>query len=99
MLLAGLPTASAQAPGNPTRGRASAAALCADCHRTEPGPGASPVRTAPSFPSVAKTKGMTALALNVWLFTSHPTMPNILLLPDTADDIIAYILSLRSDAP
>jgi len=39
---------------------------------------------------------MTALALLVWLRTSHPSMPNIILMPETADDIIAYILSLRS---
>jgi hypothetical protein len=31
----------------------------------------------------------------VWLQTSHPTMPNIKLKPETMDDIIAYILSLR----
>ena len=95
VLLACMPAASAQTPGNPQHGRVLAATLCADCHRTEPGPGSSPLNTAPPFASVAKTKGMNAMALNVWLVTSHPTMPNILLAPDTADDIIAYILTLR----
>lgn len=98
-LLACIPAASAQTPGNPQRGRASAATLCAECHRTEPGPGSSPLSAAPPFASVANTRGMNALALSVWLVTSHPTMPNILLAPDTADDIIAYILTLRPKTP
>jgi mono/diheme cytochrome c family protein len=90
--------AGAQEVGNPLRGRAYAAQLCAECHLTEPGPGPSPAKTAPPFTAVAKTKGMTAMALSVWLQTSHPTMPNIMLKPETADDIIAYILSLRREA-
>lgn len=98
VLLACIPAAGAQTPGNPQRGRASAAMLCAECHRTEPGPGSSLLNTAPPFASVAKTRGMNAMALNVWLVTSHPTMPNIVLAPDTADDIIAYILTLRPNA-
>jgi mono/diheme cytochrome c family protein len=96
--LASLSAAIAQEPGNAARGRASAGRLCADCHWTGPGPGLSPLETAPPFGSVAKTKGMTAMALNVWLLSSHPTMPNILLTPDTTDDIIAYIVALRAGA-
>ncbi len=95
LLLTPLSPASAQEPGNPTRGRLSAASLCADCHWTEPGPGYSPVPAAFPFSAVAKTKGMTATALHVWLLSSHPTMPNLILAPETADDIIAYILSLQ----
>mgnify|MGYP006346748651 CR=1 FL=1 len=87
--------AEAQEFGNPMRGRAFAAQLCSDCHQTEPGDNRSPDPGAPPFTAVAKTKGMTAMALGVWLQTSHPTMPNIKLKPDTTDDIIAYILSLR----
>lgn len=89
--------AGAQEVGNPQRGRAYAAQMCAGCHLIEPGPGPSPDKTAPPFTAVAKTKGMTAMALSVWLQTSHPTMPNIMLKPETADDIIAYILSLRPE--
>lgn len=96
-LVLGLPVA-AQELGNPDRGRISAGDLCSECHRTEPGPGQSPLATAPPFSQVAKTKGMSSMALNVWLHTSHPTMPNIMLKPDTVDDIIAYIMSLRAAA-
>ena len=37
----------------------------------------------------------TAQALGVFLKTSHPTMPNIMLSDNERDDVIAYILSLR----
>lgn len=87
---------AAQEIGNADRGRISAGNLCSECHRTEPGPGPSRLATAPPFSQVAKTRGMTSMALNVWLHTSHPTMPNIMLKSDTVDDIIAYIMSLRA---
>ncbi|MDP3739226.1 MAG: c-type cytochrome [Hyphomonadaceae bacterium] len=90
-----VPAAEAQEFGNAARGRAFAAQICSDCHQTEPGNAASPDSAAPPFTAVAKTKGMTAMALGVWLQTSHPTMPNIKLKPETMDDIISYILSLR----
>ena len=31
----------------------------------------------------------------VWLQTSHPTMPDIVLSPDDMHDVIAYIASLK----
>jgi hypothetical protein len=39
---------------------------------------------------------MTARALAVWLQTSHPSMPNIMIPAEQKDDVIAYIMSLRS---
>jgi cytochrome c len=38
---------------------------------------------------------MTATALRVFLTTSHPSMPNLILTPQDMTDVIAYILSLR----
>jgi hypothetical protein len=38
---------------------------------------------------------MTATALRVFLTTSHPKMPNLILTPEDTTDVIAYILSLR----
>src|SRR6187431_3680 len=38
---------------------------------------------------------MTATALTVWLQTSHPTMPNIILEPNDVSNVVAYILSLK----
>ena len=91
-------TSHAQVTGNATRGKAYAEQLCSDCHRTGREGPASADPKAPPFTAVAKTRGMSAMALGVWLQTTHPTMPSILLKPATMDDIIAYILSLR-EAP
>jgi cytochrome c len=44
---------------------------------------------------VANTSGMTATAIRVFLMTSHPQMPNLILTPEETEDVIAYILSLR----
>jgi hypothetical protein len=38
---------------------------------------------------------MTATALRVFLTSSHPKMPNLILSPQQTADVIAYILSLR----
>jgi mono/diheme cytochrome c family protein len=68
--------------------------VCAECHaihRT----GLSPDPTATPFKDVADTPGMTETALRVWLTTSHPTMPNIVIEPQDMDNVIAYILSLE----
>lgn len=37
----------------------------------------------------------TALSLQAFLTTPHPTMPNIILSPKETADVVAYILSLR----
>lgn len=49
----------------------------------------------PSFQSVADMTSTTALSLNVFLRSNHKNMPNIMLSEAEADDIIAYILSLK----
>ena len=95
MLVVGVALASAQELGDARRGVAYARKVCAECHAVVPSQLASPNPDAPSFTSVANTPGMTATALYVWLHTSHPTMPNFIIEPDTADDLVAYILSLR----
>ncbi|TNC63756.1 cytochrome c [Rubellimicrobium roseum] len=92
-------------PGDPARGRELAGALCRDCHVSPPGADASE-REAPGrlpfpegvplpFEDIANTAGVTEPALLAWLFTSHPTMPDIVVSPQEARDLVAYILSLR----
>jgi hypothetical protein len=39
---------------------------------------------------------MTDRTLRVWLQSSHPTMPNFILTTDERNNVIAYILSLKS---
>jgi hypothetical protein len=49
----------------------------------------------PAFRNIANTPGMTATAIRVFLTTSHPKMPNLILTPEEIADVSAYILSLR----
>jgi mono/diheme cytochrome c family protein len=76
-------------------GKAYAEEICATCHAVKPGALESPLFDAPSFQSVADTPGMTELALSVWLQSSHPTMPNIVLKQDDMRNVVAYIRSLK----
>jgi cytochrome c551/c552 len=82
--------------GDVAAGHAFAREACKSCHVVEP-TNASPriVVVGPSFQDIANTKGMTATALRVFLTTSHPKMPNLILTPEETSDVIAYILSLR----
>src|SRR5256885_1933940 len=82
--------------GDVATGRAFARETCITCHVVEP-TNVSPrvVAIGPNFQDVANTKGMTATALRVFLTTSHPKMPNLILTPEQITDVSAYILSLR----
>ena len=52
---------------------------------------------APTFQKVADTPGMTEMALSVWMQSSHPTMPNIILEQDDLRNVVAYIHRLKSN--
>jgi hypothetical protein len=56
---------------------------------------ASPNKDAPSFFAIANTPGMTEMALGVFLFTPHRQMPNLIIPPSDARDLITYIVSLK----
>ena len=51
----------------------------------------------PGFRNIANTPGITATALRVFLTTSHPNVPNPIVTSEQMADVIAYILSLRSE--
>jgi len=87
--------ATAQEFGDVTRGRAVAVRECGECHGVAPGL-ASANTNAPVFSRVADTPGMTAIALAAFFQTAHRTMPSITLPADDTRDVIAYILSLKS---
>jgi mono/diheme cytochrome c family protein len=93
-VLAGDGSAAAQTIGDAAAGRRLAEAWCAECHAT----GAKTVdgiKRAPDFAQVAKRPSTTALSLNVFLRSSHDDMPNFILTRGEADDIVAYILTLK----
>ena len=90
--------ASAQ-DGDIAAGRSFARATCSACHVVEAEQQRIPKRIfiGPSFRNIANRPGMTATALRVFLTTSHPKMPNPVIMPEQMADVIAYILSLRSE--
>jgi hypothetical protein len=57
----------------------------------------SPTMIAPTFTAVADTADMNERALIAWFQSSdHETMPNLMLAPSDLDDVVAYIVSLRT---
>jgi mono/diheme cytochrome c family protein len=89
--------AHAEQLGNAEQGLAYARAHCGECHGVEVSKqDFSPNIDAPDFSVVANTPGMTARALSVWLQTSHPTMPNLMIPDEVRDNVIAYIMSLKT---
>ena len=86
--------------GDPAAGRRFALAACNVCHVVSPQQVIAPssgldVTSAPDFEAIAKTRGMSDVALREFLFGPHPTMPNMHLSQTQANNIIAYILSLQ----
>ena len=88
LLLANVACAFSQEIGDPAAGRPRAEAKCLRCHGAMN-------NKAPAFSAVAAMPSTTARSLNVFLRTSHPTMPNLMLTNTETEDVIAYILSLR----
>ncbi len=82
--------------GNVRAGRNHAVRVCADCHdvRSRRNGALSKVG-APDFHAIANAKTTSAMGLNVFLVSPHPTMPNLIIAERDRRNIIAYILSLR----
>lgn len=81
--------------GDAARGLAYAEANCGSCHRVGPGLEMSPYPAAPPFEEIANTPGMTRIALGVWMQSSHPSMPQLVVGPERLDDVHAYLLTLK----
>ena len=76
-------------------GRKLAQTFCNACHNVDPqaiSPGPNP--EAPPFAQIARTPGMTDLAIRVFLRSPHAAMPNFLLSDPEIDGVIAYIRTL-----
>lgn len=97
ILIAAPGIAEAEKYGDPVRGQIYAKETCSECHGLTSADLLSPVAEATHFVTLANTPGMTGTALAVWLQTPHPSMPNFVIEPKDRDDVIAYIVSLKSD--
>ncbi|MFN5689864.1 c-type cytochrome, partial [Bradyrhizobium sp.] len=68
---------------------------CSSCHAIDAGGSRAQTTTAPDFVAVANMPSTTELALKVFLQSSHPTMPNVVLTAEQRGDLVNYILSLK----
>jgi mono/diheme cytochrome c family protein len=96
VLLFASATAMAQAQ-DPQEGAKWATNVCGECHAIARGQPRSPNGRAPTFVELASTPGMTTAALTVALTTPHAGMPMFVLTSEQRQDIIAYILSLKTN--
>ena len=80
---------------DPSVGRHLAETTCNACHQI--GSAASPQSAkpvAPSFLDISRMPSTNEVAIKVFLRSSHPTMPNIILSPEEIDSVAAYIVGL-----
>jgi mono/diheme cytochrome c family protein len=96
LLIALTSSAGAQQPGDSQEGVALAQSVCAQCHAVRKGQLRSPNPMAPSFSNLAKWPGMTDVALWAWLQSPHRNMPDLVLDNDQRNNVITYILSLKT---
>ncbi len=87
--------AHAQPAGDAAKGHEYVQQICSECHTIEKGQRPSPNGQAPNFETIAKTPGMTAIALTAVLRTPHRNMPNIVIANDDLMDVAAYVMSLQ----
>ena len=97
VVLASSAGAGAQEIGNIRQGSDLAHNVCAECHAVEKGAPPARRNEAPNFETLAKMRGVNAMALRVALQTSHMKMPNLMLSEEDRESVIAYILSLKSE--
>ncbi len=89
-------SAAGQDIGDPVAGRGLAEKWCNSCHVVDPKARDAVSTGAPAFTAVARMSSATPLSLRVFLQTPHERMPDLHLTGDEIDNMIAYILSLRS---
>jgi mono/diheme cytochrome c family protein len=82
------------ATADQARGRILAEQQCSHCHAVKRDEVSSDPE-APSFAEVAAEPSITEYMLRVFLKTSHPTMPNLIIKPEDVDDLVSYIMSLK----
>ena len=84
---------AAEDVGDPQAGFEYAKSVCSVCHGISAENSPNPKAT--RFREVADRPGITGTALRVWMETSHPTMPNIIIEKQDMLNVIAYMLSLK----
>jgi mono/diheme cytochrome c family protein len=88
--------ATGQSSGDGSSGYRLASTWCSDCHAIERS-AVTIGKPAPNFAAIANLPSTTELSLKVFLQTSHKSMPNFIIKPNDANDLVAYILSLKGN--
>jgi mono/diheme cytochrome c family protein len=97
-LLSGSTGTFAQEPGNVAAGHRIAQQWCSECHKVDPAQRlVDPEAEAPTFEEVANDPSTTPLSLRVFFQSSHENMPDLHISQSQADDLVAYILSLKKE--
>jgi mono/diheme cytochrome c family protein len=81
--------------GELAKGLELARRWCASCHQVEPSGAERDM--ARSFAAISNDPATTPRRLRAWLFSPHPPMPNLSLAASQEDDIIAYLMSLKTE--
>jgi mono/diheme cytochrome c family protein len=68
---------------------------CTECHGVRTGQ-LGPNAKAPTFQELAAEPSITEYSLRALLRSPHETMPQITFTPDQLDDVVGYIMSLKS---
>ena len=79
-----------------TAGRDLGLKWCSECHLVARDQPNAPSDAAPSWYAIADNPSTTEAGLQAFFATPHKQMPNIMLSRQETDEIIAYILSLKS---
>jgi mono/diheme cytochrome c family protein len=86
---------TAQEVGDIAVGERLAKTWCSTCHVVTPSAQTGTSTGVPTFAVIAALPSTTPMSLRAFLQTPHARMPDLHLSHDEADDLIAYILSLR----
>src|SRR6056297_3191279 len=95
-LMLAAPAAGADEIASPARGETLTREGCAACHAVARGE-VSPDTDATAFADIADLVSTTRQSLFVFLNTTHPTMPNLILEREESVNLMAYILSLMEN--
>ena len=79
------------------RGRRLARQWCMACHVVERSPADARADGTPTFPAIAALPGISPERLRAAMNPQHGPMPDLALARRKQDDLVAYILSLRSN--
>jgi mono/diheme cytochrome c family protein len=96
MIVSAVCVSSAALAQSPERGADLAKRWCASCHVVERSPAVAPAVGLPTFPALANAPGQSADHLRAAMNPQHSRMPDFALSKQQQDDLVAYILSLRT---